>query len=43
MLCLHKQHRVELTVQDFELYFDTLLELLEEANNERYRLKKETG
>lgn len=40
MLLLYKQRRVELTEQDFELHFDTLLEVLEEVNNERYRLEK---
>jgi len=37
MLLLHKQGRVTLHVQDFDLYFDTILELLEETNNEKYR------
>jgi len=37
MLLLHKQRRVTLHVQDFDLFFDTILELLEDANNEKYR------
>jgi len=43
MLLLFKQRRVELNEQDFDLYFDTLLEVLEEVNNERYRLQKESA
>jgi len=41
MLLLFKQRRIELNEQDFNLYFDTILEMLEEVNNERYRLEKE--
>jgi len=41
MLLLFKQRRNELTLQEFDLYFDTILEVLEETNNERYRLEKE--
>lgn len=37
MLLLHKQRRVTLALQDFDLYFDTILELLEEVNNEKFR------
>jgi len=40
MLLLFKQRRVELTQQDFDLHFDTLVEVLEEVNNERFRLEK---
>lgn len=38
MLLLYKQRRIPLNTQEFDLYFDTLLEVLEEVNNERYRL-----
>jgi len=41
MLLLFKQRRVPMTRQDFDLYFDTILEVLEEVNNERFRLEKE--
>jgi len=40
MLLLFKQRRVELSEQDFNLYFDTLLELLEDLNDEKYRVQK---
>lgn len=39
MLLLHKQRRLTLELQDFDLYFDTILELLEETNNEKYRCR----
>lgn len=38
MLLLFKQRRIPLNHQEFDLYFDTILEVLEEVNNERYRL-----
>jgi len=41
MLLLFKQRRIPLNAQDFDLYFDTLLELLEEVNNEKFRVQKE--
>lgn len=43
MLLLFKQRRVALDLQDFDLYFDTLLELLEEANNEKYRCRSDVS
>jgi len=41
MLLLFKQRRVELTHQDFDLHFDTLVEVLEEVDNEKYRCEEE--
>jgi len=43
MLLMFKQRRVELSEQDFDLHFDTLLEVLEEVNNEKFRTQKETA
>lgn len=38
MLLLFKQRRIPLTETEYDMYFDTCLELLEEVNNERFRL-----
>lgn len=39
MLLLFKQRRVSLDQVTFDLYFDTVVDVLEEANNEKYRLE----
>lgn len=41
LLLLFKQRRIELTHQQFEEAFDVILDVLEEVNNEKYRLSPE--
>lgn len=41
MLLLFKQRRVSLKQVEFDLYFDTVVEVLEAANDEKYRLELE--
>jgi len=40
LLLLFKQRRIPLTVTEYDMYFDTILELLEDVNNERFRLEE---
>jgi len=39
MLVMHTEKKCRLTEGEFELAFDTILSLLEEANNNKYRLQ----
>jgi len=39
LLCLHKQGRMSLTHSQFEECQDALIQLLEESNNEKHRLR----
>lgn len=38
MLILFKQRRVGITLQDYETYVDAVISVLEEVNDEKYRL-----
>lgn len=39
LLTLHVRGKISMTVETFDKAFDTLTALLEDANNERYRLR----
>jgi len=39
MLLLFKQRRVDITLEDYDLFVDTVVGALEDANDEKYRLE----
>jgi len=41
MLLLHSNQKLTLTEVEFEMYFDRVVAVLEDANDEKYRCKKE--
>lgn len=40
MLVLFTERKVNLTEAEFDQYWDQIIEVLEKANNEKYRLEK---
>jgi len=43
MLCMFKQRRLNLTQVEFDQCLDTVIDLLDECNNEKFRLEASPG